>query len=105
MLAALTASGETLSGFARRVGIAAHRVSYWRARFGSAPARTESAQGSGGGFVAVTVRGAAPPALEHRDGARAPRIEVTLVNGRRVMFAGHWDVAAIGPWLRALEVA
>lgn len=102
MLVALAASGQTLSAFARRHGLPAHRVSYWRARLGSASPASPAA--ANGGFVAVTVRDTAS-AVEHHEPTRAPRIEVTLVNGRRVMFAGHWDVAAIGPWLRALEVA
>jgi hypothetical protein len=104
MLAALAASGETLSGFARRVGIAVHRVSYWRARLGGDPASAASVQSSRGGFVAVAIRDAAQ-VLDHNEGERERRLEVTLVNGRRIAFAGDWEVAAIAPWLRALEAA
>jgi hypothetical protein len=97
MLAALAASGQTPSAFARHAGIGLHRVSYWRARLGDErPPRT--------GFMAVTVRDEAS-APRHDDGGREPRVEMTLANGRRVAFAGRWDVATIAPWLRALEGA
>jgi hypothetical protein len=97
MLAALAASGQLPSAFARAKGFPPHRVSYWRAKL---------AEGQGphisrgrGGFVPVAVR----------DDVRAPeiaaerRVEVTLVNGRVVAFAGMWEAAAIAPWLRALD--
>lgn len=100
MLAALAASGQTASAFARRVGIGAYRVSYWRARLNSDAAPRPAS----GGFVPVTVRDETS-VPDHDDGARDLRVEVTLVNGRRVAFTGRWDVAAIAPWLRALEVA
>jgi hypothetical protein len=100
MLAALAASGQTPSAFARRVGIGPYRVSYWRARLsGDAAPRLAS-----GGFVPVVIRNETPTA-DHQDSAHDLRVEVTLVNGRRVAFTGRWDVAAVAPWLRALEVA
>ena len=102
MLEALAASGQTPSAFARGIGVGPYRVSYWRARLGGDVAQPP--RPIGGNFVAVRVRdeGRAP---DHDNGALEPRVEVTLVNGRRVAFAGRWDVAAIAPWLRVLEVA
>jgi hypothetical protein len=102
MLAALGASGRPATAFARSAGIGLHRVNYWRRKLEgteptSAPAGRREA---GAGFVAVEVRG------DEADGAGTAgdrRVEVTLVNGRRVAFAGGWDAAAIAPWLRALE--
>jgi hypothetical protein len=102
MLAALAASGQTPSAFARRIGVGLYRVSYWRARLGGDVAQPPRPRG--GNFVAVRVRDERR-VPDHHGSARDPRIEVTLVNGRRVAFAGNWDVAAIAPWLRALEVA
>jgi len=102
MLAALVASGQTPSVFARARGFEPYRVSYWRARLGERTTRPPRSKG--GGFVAVAVRDEAP-VPGHDNSSQEPRVEVTLVNGRRVAFAGHWDVAAVAPWLRALEVA
>jgi hypothetical protein len=112
MLAALAASGQQPSVFARARGFPPHRVSYWRARLGGPGAQAPRPDG---GFVAVTVRGEVPAAgLPTSAGAMQaaappsrwePRLEVTLGNGRRIAFAGTWDAAAIGPWLRALEGA
>jgi hypothetical protein len=106
MLAALAASGQQGSVFARARGFAPHRVSYWRARLS---VLGEQAAGSkSGGFVAVAVRDEAPvpdPAMQaSAPPARwEPRVEVMLGNGRRIAFAGTWDATEIGPWLRALE--
>jgi hypothetical protein len=99
MLAALAASGQTPSAFARAKGFGPYRVGYWRAKLderGGAPARAGD-----GGFVAVAVRDEAPV----DDGGTERRVEVTLPNGRVVTFAGTWDAAAIGPWLHALDGA
>lgn len=99
MLAALAASGQTPSAFARAKGFGPYRVSYWRARLterGGAPARSEE-----GGFVAVAVRDEDP----FRTGPVDRRVEVTLPNGRVVTFAGTWDPTAIAPWLQALDGA
>ena len=111
MLAALAASGQTPSAFARRIGVGLYRVSYWRARLSGDVAQPPRLGGDvpqparpAGGFVAVRVRDERR-VPDHHGGAQDQRIEVTLVNGRRVVFAGRWDVAAIAPWLRALEVA
>jgi hypothetical protein len=66
-------SGEPGAVFARR-----HGVSYWRAKL---EARSEAPIRSGvGGFVAVSVRGAAPILSEVPE----RRVEVTLPNGRVV---------------------
>ena len=97
MLAALAASGQTPSAFARAKGFGPYRVSYWRARLderGGTQARAGNA-----GFVAVAVRGEEPV----RADATERRVEMTLPNGRVVRFAGTWDAAAIAPWLRALD--
>lgn len=96
MLAALSASAQTASAFARTTGIGLHRVNYWRKRLGDGRAPEA---GTDGGFVAVEVGDDA----SDRDGPPDRRVEVTLANGRRVAFAGTWDAAAITPWLRALE--
>lgn len=101
MLAALAASGQTPSAFARHAGVGLHRLSYWRTRLGDGSSRPPEPLSAG--FMAVTVRDEAAPG--HDNGAREPRVEVTLANGRRVAFSGRWDVATIAPWLHALEVA
>ena len=99
MLAALAASGQPPSLFARARGFAPHRVSYWRTRLEERSAARGRA--GSGGFVAVAVRDAAPVSAE----AVERRVEVTLPNGRVVTFAGAWDAAAIAPWLHALDGA
>jgi len=99
MLAALAASGQTPSAFARAKGFGPYRVSYWRARLaerGIGPARSADS-----GFVAIAVRDDGSP----HTGAVDRRIEVALSNGRVVTFAGTWDPTAIAPWLQALEGA
>jgi transposase-like protein len=99
MLAALAASGQTPSSFARARGIAPHRVSYWRARLEERSGARVSARG--GGFVTVAMRDEA----QVRTDAPERRVEVRLPNGRVVTFAGTWDAAAIAPWLHALDGA
>jgi hypothetical protein len=99
MLAALAASGQTPSAFARAKGFGPYRVSYWRARLDERGGPRASA--GHGGFVAVAVRDVA----EVRAEATERRVEVTLPNGRVVTFAGTWDAAAIAPWLHALDGA
>ena len=100
MLAALAASGQSPSAFARAAGVGLHRVNYWRMKLDEGSTRpTRHTGAADGGFVAVEVRDDAAD----RDAAPDRRVEVTLVNGRRVAFAGTWDAAAIAPWLRALE--
>jgi hypothetical protein len=98
MLAALAASGQIPSAFARAKGFGPHRVSYWRARLEDRGGPRGSSDGS---FVAVTVRDEA----EVRADMTERRVEVTLPNGRVVTFAGPWDAAAIAPWLHALDGA
>jgi hypothetical protein len=99
MLAALAASGQTPSAFARAKGFGPYRVSYWRAKLDEADAA--QAPDHDGGFVAVAVRDDAPtvPAVTER------RVEVTLPDGRVVTFVGTWEAAAIVPWLQALDGA
>lgn len=96
MLAALAASGQTPSAFARAKGFGPYRVSYWRTKLAEREGPIGSARD--GGFVAVAVR--ADPA-----GADVTerRVEVTLPNGRVVTFAGAWEAAAVAPWLHALD--
>jgi hypothetical protein len=99
MLAALAASGQTPSAFARAKGFPLHRVSYWSAKL-AAPERQEPQVRPGkGGFVPVAVRAAIQP----QEAATERRVEVMLPNGRVVTFAGTWEAAAIAPWLHALE--
>lgn len=99
MLAALAASGQTPSSFARARGFAPHRVSYWRARLEERSGARVSA--GGGGFVAVAVRDEARVLTD----APERRVEMTLPNGRVVTFTGTWDATAIAPWLHALDGA
>jgi len=99
MLAALAASGQTASAFARAKGFGPFRVSYWRAKLETrrrAPGRSGDR-----GFVSVAVR----DDQQVRADATERRVEVTLPNGRVVTFAGAWDAAAVTPWLQALEGA
>jgi hypothetical protein len=97
MLAALAASGQTPSAFARAKGFGPYRVSYWRTRL----AEQEGSSGGArdGGFVAVAVRDENPAGADVTE----RRVEVTLPNGRVVTFAGAWEAAAIGPWLHVLD--
>lgn len=98
MLAALAASGQTPSAFARAKNVPPYRVSYWRTKL-AAPERQEPQVRPGkGGFVPVAVRDTIQP-----QGAAERRVEVRLPNGRVVTFAGTWEAAAIAPWLHALE--
>jgi hypothetical protein len=99
MLAALAASGQTASAFARAKGFGPYRVSYWRARLDER--RGPQVSSGDGGFVAVAVR----DEEQVRADAIERRVEVTLPNGRVVTFAGTWDAAAIAPWLHALDGA
>lgn len=100
MLAALAASGQTPSAFARAKDIPPYRVSYWRTKL-AAPERQEPQVRPGkGGFVPVAVR----DAIQTQEAAATERrVEVRLPNGRVVTFAGTWEAAAIAPWLHALE--
>ena len=99
MLAALAASGQTPSAFARAKGFLPYRVSYWRAKL-AAPERQEPQVRFGkGSFVPVAVR----DAIQRDEAATERRVEVTLANGRVVTFAGTWEATAIAPWLHALE--
>jgi transposase-like protein len=54
-LEGLAASGESAASFARREGISARRLAYWRKRL-AATAKTE--------FVAVTLPGSSPASIE-----------------------------------------
>lgn len=97
MLAALAASGQTPSAFARTKGFPPYRVSYWRAKL-AAGQGSDIGRGNGG-FVSVAVRGD----VQASGDATERRVEVTLPNGRVVTFAGMWEATAIGPWLHVLE--
>jgi hypothetical protein len=97
MLAALAASGQTPSAFARARGFGPYRVSYWRAKLDND--RGPQGSSGGGGFVAVAVR----DDKQVRADASSRRVEVALPNGRVVTFAGTWEAAAISPWLHALD--
>jgi len=99
MLAALAASGQTPSAFARAKGFLPYRVSYWRAKFAAPDRQGPHLRSDSGGFVPVAVR----DAIQRHEGATKRRVEVTLANGRVVTFAGTWEAAAITPWLHALE--
>jgi hypothetical protein len=99
MLAALAASGQTPSAFARAKGFPLHRVSYWSAKL-AGPERQEPLVHPGkAGFVPVAVR----DALQRQEDTSERRVEVALPNGRVVTFTGTWEATAIAPWLHALE--
>jgi hypothetical protein len=99
MLAALAASGQTPSAFARAKGFPPYRVSYWRTKFAAPDRQGPQVHPGKGGFVPVAVR----DAIQTQETATERRVEVTLPNGRVVTFAGTWEAAAIAPWLHALE--
>jgi hypothetical protein len=91
MLAALAASGQTPSAFARTKGFGPYRVSYWRARLDEhhgAQVRSASS-----GFMAVAVR----DEEQVQTHTIERQVEVALPNGRVVTFAGAWEAAAIAP--------
>lgn len=99
MLAALAASGQTPSAFARAKGFTPYRVSYWRAKLAAPDRQGPHVRAGNGGFVPVAVRDTIRP----QTAATERRAEVRLPNGRVVTFAGAWEAAAISPWLHALE--
>src|SRR5712691_9313934 len=78
MLAALAASGQTPSAFARAKGFGPYRVSYWRAKLDER--RAPQVSPSNGGFVPVAIRDEAPAHEETTE----RRVEVSLPNGRVV---------------------
>ena len=96
MLAALAASGQTPSAFARAKGFGPYRVSYWRAKLAEAG---EARNHSDGSFVEVAVRDEAPT----RQAVTERWVEVMLPDGRVVTFVGTWDASALAPWLQALD--
>lgn len=100
MLAALAASGQTPSAFARAKGFGPYRVSYWRAKLGE-PREPQVSPGNSG-FVPVAVRDDVQVHQVHENTTER-RLEVSLPNGRVVTFAGRWDATAIAPWLHALD--
>src|SRR3954449_6560647 len=75
MLAALAASGQTPSAFARAHGFGHYRVSYWRTRLEE---RGQGTSSGDGGFVAVAVRDESQDRVDTTE----RRVEVTLPNGR-----------------------
>lgn len=101
MLAALAASGQTPSAFARAKGFTPCRVSYWRAKLAAPDRQGPHVRAGNGGFVPVAVRDTIRP--QAAAAAAERRVEVMLPNGRIVTFAGTWEAAAIAPWLHALE--
>ena len=99
MLAALAASGQTPSAFARAKGFPPYRVSYWRAKLAAPDRQGPHVRAGNSGFVPVAVR----DTIQLQAAAAERRVEVMLPNGRVVTFAGTWEAAAIAPWLHALE--
>jgi hypothetical protein len=99
ILAALAASGQTPSAFARAKGFPPYRISYWRAKLAAPDRQGPHVRPGSSGFVPVAVR----DAIQRQEAATERRVEVTLPNGRVVTFAGTWEAAAIAPWLHALE--
>lgn len=99
MLAALAASGQTPSTFARAKGVPPYRVSYWRAKLAGPERQEPQIRPGKAGFVPVAIRDAIQP----QEAATERRVEVALPNGRVVTFTGTWEAAAIAPWLHALE--
>lgn len=96
MLEELSASGESDAVFARRTGVAPHRIQYWRKRLGEEPevARERAVAG----FVPLRV-----VETEAEQPARATRrVEARLGGGARLVFTGDWDRASLRPWLAAL---
>src|ERR1051325_2563080 len=73
MLAALAASGQTPSAFARAKGFPPYRVSYWRAKFTETESPGPEVCGGNGGFVPVAVR----DAIQIQEAATERRVEVT----------------------------
>jgi hypothetical protein len=98
MLAALEASGESDRAFARRTGVAPHRICYWRKKLEGAPASRN--ERTVAGFVPVRVVEERPP---QAPAPRAPRqVEALLPSGARLVFRGEWDRASLRPWLASL---
>jgi transposase-like protein len=83
VIEAWEASGESVSVFARRVGLVPQRVYWWRRRLGAGPAKagaTEARALSVAAFVPMTVRATPAPILGAAVTVCTPeglRIEVT----------------------------
>lgn len=97
MLAALAASGESDRAFARRTGVAPHRIYYWRKKL-ERPSRADERTVSG--FVPVRVVEERPPQLTTT--SSTGQVEATLPSGARLVFRGAWDRASLRPWIAAL---
>ena len=95
MVAAFDASGLSMSAFAIKHGLGAHRVSYWREKTNAEDGNARLCR-----FVRVRVAAeaaeAATPPTEHT-------IEVRLRNGRSLSIRGAWNEASVRTWVSALE--
>ena len=101
VLAAVDASEESDTEFARRHGIGVHRIQYWRNRLvASVPSVVEQ-------FVQVNSVAHGRSVLDAKRPTEDTRrsVEVTLQNGARVRFEGEWEASAVQPWLRVVQVA
>lgn len=98
VLADLKRSGLSASSFAEKYEIGLKRINYWQARL---EARA-SGSGAGPGLVEVRVSGS-------RDGGAfsraAARIEIELLNGRRLSVAESVDLEQLGRLVTLLERA
>ena len=84
LLARWEGSGETLSGFARRMGVSRDRLEYWRRR---------ASRGQGAAKVAFS-----PVEIVDERRAAEPGVEVVLASGDRLVVRG----SATPELLRAL---
>ena len=98
MLAALAASGESDGAFARRTGVAPHRIYYWRKKL-ERPSRALTER-TVSGFVPVRVVDEPDPRAVATSSVR--QVEATLPSGARLVFRGVWDRVSLRPWIAAL---
>ncbi|QRN96995.1 transposase [Archangium violaceum] len=97
VLEACEASGLSVAEFARRHGLGAQRLRWWKKR---------RAEETGPSLSFVPVRVAATPSREAREAPAGPAsMEVVLDRGRRIRVEPGFDAGEVARLVRALEEA
>lgn len=96
VLEAYEASGLSVAEFARRHGLGAQRLRWWKKR------RAEEAAAA---LAFVPVHVAAPPSPEAQRAAGAASMEVLLARGRSIRVEPGFEAGEVARLVRALEEA
>ncbi len=96
VLEACEASGLSVAEFARRHGLGAQRLRWWKKR---------RAEETGPSLSFVPVHAAAPASPEAQRAAGTASMEVVLTRGRRIRVEPGFDAQALARLVRALEEA